>query len=316
MREAVAPKHDVVSRLADAQEQIRRLELLALRQEKRIKEIEGALHGEPSPEPAPEPPAKRWSDLRDESPRNCNCSVSDLDATTTEIPSTPEAPSRHLRCEATPVDPPYSSWQSYPPIQQGASSGLQLAGSQLETCHWPCSLEQWFDHSQSPELESFVTSRECADASNPMCQVTSHSTELMWYVVTFISGIDIRAVPDADGPRTGIILPQHSVFSVSEVVPGVDGRAYLRLSDGRGWVFDDLSYFPDDPSVRRLPPAQRVPPPPPPPPFAVPMMPPPPDHSPSIPLEGQPVILQMRGKRGGAKRRKRGGVKHRPRSEA
>lgn len=300
MREAVAPGH-AASCLAKAQDQLRRLELLQLQPAKRIEELEGALHGQPAPEPAPELPARRRSDVADD---HSDCeSILEV----SEMPSTPEAPSRHLPVEVTDVAYPSHShlpqFASSQPVRQLGTAGYCL-----------CSLEPCLDASPWAHFGSCITPGSCADEPNSVWLVPP--TELMWYVVTFISGIDIRAFPDANGPRTGIILTQCSVFSVSEVVSGFDGRAYLRLSDGRGWAFDDFSHFPNDPSVRRLPPGQHlmydgfVPPPPP---FPAPAIPAPPDYSPSI-FEGQ--VSRQRGTRGGAKRRKRGGVKHRPRSEA
>jgi hypothetical protein len=42
------------------------------------------------------------------------------------------------------------------------------------------------------------------------------------------------------------------VFGVSESFLGGDQRIYLRLADGRGWVFDDSLLVPSDPSVMKL----------------------------------------------------------------
>lgn len=85
-------------------------------------------------------------------------------------------------------------------------------------------------------------SRQCTMRSQQPCQIC-------WYRVAFISGIDIRTVPQLGGPRLGVVLPQHTTFAVSEALPCTDGRIYLRLADGSGWVFDDSALIPDDPSV-------------------------------------------------------------------
>jgi len=63
----------------------------------------------------------------------------------------------------------------------------------------------------------------------------------------------VRAFPDYDAPRTGLVLMQHEIFAISQQFPGADGRIYLYLSDGQGWVFDDTPLVPHDPSVIQLP---------------------------------------------------------------
>jgi len=65
-------------------------------------------------------------------------------------------------------------------------------------------------------------------------------------------GVAVRAIPDVNGPRTGQILRQGETFTVVETVDGEkeDARIYLRLPDGKGWVFDDERVFPGFPSVK------------------------------------------------------------------
>jgi len=65
-------------------------------------------------------------------------------------------------------------------------------------------------------------------------------------------GIAIRSLPDERSPRTGDILRQHEEFIAIEAVDGEDQdqRTYLRLPEGRGWVFDDERIFPGFPSVK------------------------------------------------------------------
>jgi len=72
-----------------------------------------------------------------------------------------------------------------------------------------------------------------------------------WYRVSFCGGICVRSAPDIEAPRTGLMMPCNEVFAVSEVLLGVDKRQYLRLADGRGWVFDDSALLPNDPAVVR-----------------------------------------------------------------
>jgi hypothetical protein len=92
-----------------------------------------------------------------------------------------------------------------------------------------------------------------------------------FYRVAFVGGIDVRAGPSVNAPKTGITLRQNEIFAVAETLGGAtpdDLRIYLRLADGRGWVFDDKALYPNDPSVIRghyqqvmaPPPQQFVPP--------------------------------------------------------
>lgn len=54
----------------------------------------------------------------------------------------------------------------------------------------------------------------------------------------FTAPINIRANPDVNGRRTEEELQPGEIFNVSEELRGDDGVLYLRLADGRGWVFD------------------------------------------------------------------------------
>jgi len=60
----------------------------------------------------------------------------------------------------------------------------------------------------------------------------------------------VRAGP-FDAPLTGLVLKPNEVFMVHQEVVGMDGRVYLCLADGCGWVFDDTKLMPQDPSVVR-----------------------------------------------------------------
>jgi len=50
--------------------------------------------------------------------------------------------------------------------------------------------------------------------------------------------IDIRATPDLNGPRYPTTLSPGEIFQVAEERASPDGIIFLRLADGRGWVFD------------------------------------------------------------------------------
>lgn len=51
----------------------------------------------------------------------------------------------------------------------------------------------------------------------------------------------IRSSPGVDAPTTGGSLGSGEVFAVKEESPGANGVLFLRLADGRGWVFDRKS---------------------------------------------------------------------------
>lgn len=75
----------------------------------------------------------------------------------------------------------------------------------------------------------------------------------LFFQVAFLGGIEVRAAPDFEAARTGMVLQQGDVFAVSQRLAGRDGRIYLSLTDGQGWVFDDAALMPHDPSVVLLP---------------------------------------------------------------
>merc|ERR1719440_2128378 len=77
--------------------------------------------------------------------------------------------------------------------------------------------------------------------------------QALYFQVAFLGGIEVRSAPDLDAPRTGLVLMQNELFAVSSHIPGADGRIYLQLADGQGWVFDDSALVPHDPSVVQLP---------------------------------------------------------------
>jgi len=91
-----------------------------------------------------------------------------------------------------------------------------------------------------------------------------------WYIVSYLGGIEVRQEPHFDAPRTGALFNQNEVIPICEEIDGGDGRIYLRLMDGSGWIFDDSQLMPQDPSVIRgswmsspVPPAPPAPPAPP-----------------------------------------------------
>lgn len=73
------------------------------------------------------------------------------------------------------------------------------------------------------------------------------------YVVE-AEGVGVRTLPDHRSPRTGEVLRQGEKFTAVESVDGegTDRRLYLKLPDGRGWVFDDERIYPGLPSVKLM----------------------------------------------------------------
>uniref|UniRef100_A0A7S0AFL6 Uncharacterized protein n=1 Tax=Pyrodinium bahamense TaxID=73915 RepID=A0A7S0AFL6_9DINO len=68
---------------------------------------------------------------------------------------------------------------------------------------------------------------------------TSAATSSQWIYCPEISALmAIRSTPEVDGPRTPHMLQPGEVFVASEELQGRDGVLYLKLADGRGWVFD------------------------------------------------------------------------------
>lgn len=60
------------------------------------------------------------------------------------------------------------------------------------------------------------------------------------YQVQVLGGISVLDAPGLNAPRTGLVLGQGDVFHVSESIVDGDGRQYLRLADGRGWVLAEM----------------------------------------------------------------------------
>jgi len=85
-----------------------------------------------------------------------------------------------------------------------------------------------------------------ASSSSP-----SSSSWMSWFRVAYQGGIQLRNAPFIDAPLTGHMLQQNETFAVSEELSSTDGRVYLRVSDGRGWAFDDTALMPHDPCVKR-----------------------------------------------------------------
>lgn len=65
------------------------------------------------------------------------------------------------------------------------------------------------------------------------------SDQGMWFAVTDTKGraIGVRELPDINSTRTGQQVLPGERFRVVDIRPGDGEQLYLRLADGRGWVF-------------------------------------------------------------------------------
>jgi len=96
-----------------------------------------------------------------------------------------------------------------------------------------------------PEIGAGPPGRFVAPGEGPALTAQTSS-----FQVAYEGGVEVRAGP-FDAPQTGLVLKRNEVFAVTQEVAGSDGRVYLCLADGRGWVFDDTNLMPHDPSVVR-----------------------------------------------------------------
>lgn len=147
------------------------------------------------------------------------------------FPSTPEMPVREL--PAMEMASFLSHWQSF-------HSGAACAETTDFSACTPGSPSYGL-----PEYGTPTAAASQVNADGDQGQFPEH----VWYRVAFCGGICVRAAPDVDAPRTGLTMPCNEVFAVSEAIQSADHRMYLRLADGRGWVFDDSALFPEDPAV-------------------------------------------------------------------
>mmetsp|Transcript_14448 Transcript_14448/g.32161 ORF Transcript_14448/g.32161 Transcript_14448/m.32161 type:complete len:619 (-) Transcript_14448:121-1977(-) len=81
----------------------------------------------------------------------------------------------------------------------------------------------------------------CAAKGSLLASLLSGDTQaaLVWrYVPADGKMIGVRAVPAIEGGKTGHTLRPGEMFSVSQQYRSADGILYLKLADGRGWIFE------------------------------------------------------------------------------
>lgn len=148
---------------------------------------------------------------------------------------------------APPTLPPVPAW----PTGDVAGPRPRVQTPAVPAGH-PCSVPQAAEWLQAPV---FGPPWSPATPVAPPAPVPVHAPwtqPCLWYCVAFLGGINVRVDPSADGRRTGVVMPQGTVFPVAESLVGFDGRVYLRLADGSGWAFDDAALVPEDPSVMQV----------------------------------------------------------------
>jgi len=135
-----------------------------------------------------------------------------------------------------------------------SSSALRLVGQELDhAAHnlWalearPAALQELRRAAQGHSVESLQAAIEAAavagvqDQELDAAKAALQALEISYWRWSPADGnhIDIRAEPRIDGKRTRNKLNAGEVFKVTEERKSPEGVLYLKLADGRGWVFD------------------------------------------------------------------------------
>lgn len=185
---------------------------------------------------------------------------------------TPEWTPRHTRTDAEQMPPVPPSWtpetQAAPPLNHSSgepqSHAADHAALSQDAMHGFAQMQPQPpfpppEHVPTPQQALVDSAQSCMAAIAQEQQVLQAPAAVWrddvdvrsWYRVAFLGGIELRVQPSFLAARSGAVLPENEVFSVSAEIVGSDGRIYLRLADGRGWAFDDSALLPHDPSVVR-----------------------------------------------------------------
>lgn len=246
MQVSQPPAKELEAQLAVAQEMIRRLELVRLDQDYRIKELESQLKTEVST-------SESVDSMQLEEPSVRTASTSSPFRGLLECDLPVEGPT-----DASPTAAPDEDLESHSGVETLSFDGSEAALSIPSTPDLPMRQPVYTCASErvpaGPPLppgtyacgQSSVFYQVPAAADAPPCW------EVHWYRVSYLGGVEVRTHPCVEAPRTGVLLPQNSIFPASELWPSEDGRTYLRLADGSGWLFDDMAHHPEDPTVIRL----------------------------------------------------------------
>lgn len=172
---------------------------------------------------------------------------------------------RRLRCGACDYDICESclalrNWERRPcsvteaTFAPGAEAELRVAGAGPRSCEWlRCRVDGAGDTEGTFNVSLLSAGEAQGAASGPNRELRSIApgrlrrrgltaapgpVDALWrYASPNDVAIGIRSVPEIEGPRDGQLQHGH-VFRVSEHREGADGVLFLRLADGRGWVFD------------------------------------------------------------------------------
>merc|ERR1719310_2686997 len=89
------------------------------------------------------------------------------------------------------------------------------------------------------QLQAAVSSSASRQPSTSSASSTTPSTSERWmYKPANGLPIGIRSEPSVDATPSSHKLPPNTIFEVTETVAGKDDVLFLKLADGRGWLFD------------------------------------------------------------------------------
>ena len=88
-------------------------------------------------------------------------------------------------------------------------------------------------------VDSMERYKASMPSSNSTAQRPAAEESNSWrYYASDGKPIGIRKAPDINADRTGVLMESGEVFQVSEEVKGKGDITFLKLADGRGWLFD------------------------------------------------------------------------------
>lgn len=96
------------------------------------------------------------------------------------------------------------------------------------------------DGSSYPDRRWGVTCLVLPKDVTPLQDSEQDSSNCWEFTKTDGLAIGIRTEPAMDAEKTGDSISSGEIMSISEEVVGDDGVTYLKLADGRGWIFNQL----------------------------------------------------------------------------
>eukprot|EP00434_Breviolum_minutum_P031829 symbB.v1.2.028152.t1/scaffold2954.1/size66569/9 len=126
---------------------------------------------------------------------------------------------------------------------EGSESDLESQASQAQPEVAPTQPEEEQEPPLTPQVTSIPLRRQPARRRLVGKAEAGTSEALRWRYIApdGQERLAIRAYPGMDAPTTGGSLGSGEVFTVNQEKPGDNGVLFLRLADGRGWVFNRKS---------------------------------------------------------------------------